>query len=476
MRREMQEAEQRMREDMTRRLSERNEAADILLEKWEKNAAFGDSIKTLHEKNENKARGLAFILENQENHLAKLTETQISSAFGTTPENLLKIVRLAWPNSVDGEIFTKWAMETTHDSMYYLHPVYGKTKRGATVGGKILETAEWRYPTEVEIETAGTGDGSTDTFAYTLTKTPARPYTVKILSDGTPIGSDDGNGKFIGAGVSGTVNYTTGAVSIVFTDAAPAAGIEIGVAYNYDSEVSTNYDEIGSVELQLKDYQFRAKQNPLYISWSKLTELTLGTTLDIDAEDALIRGAADELKKAKDFKAVSTAWSYVKNKLPADIVTFNCQGAVGEPEIDRMNAFGKAMSQAGNKVYDICMRDGVSKLVAGPNAAAQIMLHSRFDASTAQPKVGIYRIGTLDGVDIYKAPTQIIPTASCLTVYKNELVPEDAAMVIASLVELYHTPTMEFKELYKESGFCNFGELKVINPHYFQRINLINIP
>jgi hypothetical protein len=52
---------------------------------------------------------------------------------------------------------------------------------------------------------------------------------------------------------------------------------------------------MGSIELQLRDYQFRVKPWPLYVSWSKMTELLINTTLNIDAEDALIRGASDEL-------------------------------------------------------------------------------------------------------------------------------------------------------------------------------------
>ena len=463
---------QLIREQMKKKLSERNETADRLLEKWSKTPVIGAGITDLRDKNETKARNLAFMLENEETHLANLTETQISSSFQTTPENVIRIVRLAYPNSVRGELFLEWGMETARDSIYYMHPVYGKTKRDAVKDQRILETAEYRYPTEIEREAMDqAADGSQRAFTHTTAIHPFRPYTVKILVDGTPSGVDDGAGNLHGNGVAGTVNYQTGVVEFTF-DTAPANGVAIEVEYNYDSEVDTNYSQIGSIELQLKDYQFRVKPKPLYISWSKMTELLLNTTLNIDAEEALIRGAADEFKKALDFESVAMGWRVAKSHTA---VEFDCKGAVGEPEVDRMNAFSKAIESAGDLMLDTLMRGGVTKMVGGPKAVTQVMLHSRFDASTRQPKVGIYRAGTLDGVDIYKAPSQVIPNDQIMCIYRNELVPEDVAIAFGTLVPLYKTQTLEFKEFYKETGMAIFGDSKVLQPVYLQRIQLNNM-
>lgn len=460
------------REQMAEQMSERNKYADRLLEKWEKTPVVGEGVRELREKNETKARNLAFVLQNEEEHLAKLTETQISSAFQTTPENVMRIVRLAYPNSVRGEIFLEWGMETARDSIYYLHPIYGKTKRGATAGGRILETPEYRYPTEIEQEAFDqAADGSQRAFTHTTTVTPFRPFTVKVLVNGIPVANDDGAGNIQGQGLAGTANYNSGVVEVTF-DTAPTSGTTVEVEYSYDSEVSTNYGEIGSIELQLRDYQFRAMPKPLYISWSKMTELLLNTTLNIDAEESLIRGASDEFKKALDFEAVAMGWRTAKGHTA---VEFDCKGAVGEPEVDRMNAFSKAIESAGDIMYDQLLRGGVTKMVGGPKAIAQIQLHSRFDTSNRQPKVGIYRVGSLDGIDVYKAPSSIIPNDQIMCVYRNELVPEDVAIAFGTLVPLYKTMTLEFKEFYKETGMAIFGDSKVLQPAYLQRIQLNNM-
>ena len=467
MRREMREQQAAIKEQQRIVMSERAKSADRLVEKWMKNESI-DSIRNLADSNIEKARALAFMLENQENHLSSLTETQISNDFKTTPENVIRIIRLAWPNQVRGEIFYDWAMETARDSMYYLHPVTGKTLRGATAGGRILETSEYRYPTEVEIEAMELDSGA---YKVTAANAPLRPFTAKILVDGVPTATDDGNGNLIGTGVSGTVNYETGATEATFTTA-PASGSVVELAYNYDSEVSSNYDNIGSVELQLKDYQFRVKPRPLYVSWSKMTEILLGSTLGIDAEEALIRGVADEFKKAQDFQAVAVAWGVAKGHQE---VTFNCQGATGEAEVDRMAAFSKAIKLAGSKIYDQLLRGGVTKMVAGPQAAAQLYIHPRFDATNKQPEVGVFRTGSIDGVDVYQAPSTIVPTDQILCVYKNELVPEDVSIAFGTYIPLYRTQTLEYKEMYKESGLATFGDYKVLNGQYLQRIRLLNM-
>lgn len=75
-------------------------------------------------------------------------------------------------------------------------------------------------------------DGILDTFGFSLTRTNILPGSVSLaLSDGSAVvAKDDGAGAFTGDGItSGTINYSSGAISIVFDDA-PADTLDI-VAY-----------------------------------------------------------------------------------------------------------------------------------------------------------------------------------------------------------------------------------------------------
>lgn len=480
MRKEMQEGMKQ--EVIAEKISARRAEADRLLEsRWLKEPELGEGVDKLYSENPDKARNLAFALQMQENHLQDLTETQISSTFATTPENLMRVVRLGYPNSVRGELFLDFQMETARDSIYYLSPVYGKTKRDGTLGSVTHETPTHRYSSEVEQDVADeAANAVVVTFTTTLLNVPLRPFSVKVIDGviaagidlGEIVAIDDGAGNLVGTAISaGTVDYITGAISVTFA-AAPAATQQIAFEYNYDSEVEASYGELGSVELQLKDYQFRVKPHPLMASWSKMTELLIGTTLNIDAEEALVQGAADELKKSLDFLAIKEAYRGSKKN---SVVTFDIDGAVGESEVDRATAISRKINEMADTMFNSLQRGGVTKMVGGPNAVSYLQLHKRFNAAGRQPMVGAHRVGSLDGVDIYKAPATIVPNDEILGIYKNELNPEDVSLACGTLVPLYRTSNMEFKELYSETGLCHFGDQKILQPGYLVRLQLLNL-
>lgn len=81
----------------------------------------------------------------------------------------------------------------------------------------------------------GTGDGATTLFNATLAGAPFGPTTVEVLVGGNAIAEDDGNGNLVllpgvsgVTSVSGTVNYSTGAVGVVISPA-PANGAAVTV-------------------------------------------------------------------------------------------------------------------------------------------------------------------------------------------------------------------------------------------------------
>jgi len=82
-------------------------------------------------------------------------------------------------------------------------------------------------------DTVGTGDGTTTAFSATLTYTPvvAGTVTVNYTIGGTAYSAtDDGAGNISGTDVTGTIDYSTGAISLTFTTA-PDASTSITAAY-----------------------------------------------------------------------------------------------------------------------------------------------------------------------------------------------------------------------------------------------------
>lgn len=460
--------------------SEYNQKADQLVEKWSKKRGIGEKITEMEVK---KARSTAVILENQEGHLAQLTETQISTSFSTTPENVMKIVRIGYPNSVRGEIFHEWSMQTTKDSIYYLYPQYDTTKRGATADTRTIESSAYRFASETEQEACSTpGDGSTTNFTGTLSNTPVVPYTVRVIVDSGIVGTDNGSGVFPSttgnddttAGIaSGTIDYAAGTYSITFTTA-PEAGVTVLIEYNYNSEVSTNYPDLGQIELQLRDYQFKARPYPLAVSWSKMTELVLGTQLNIDAEEALVRGVGDELKKSLDYQALRLGYNAAKSNVVTNFDT-DFATAGSDSEVMHAQAITKAINRAGNTMYKAINRGGVTKIYGGPDAVTYLDFHKKFTDNGSQPKTGAHKVGMLGNIDVYKVPESICPNDELIVVYRNDDNQDDVSIALGTLIPLYTTPKLTYKNMYSEMGIAHFGDNKILNSKFCARIKLLNL-
>lgn len=87
--------------------------------------------------------------------------------------------------------------------------------------------------TAVNNENIGTGDGVTLTFNDTLTNPLVAANTITVTA-GAVTGTDDGTGAISGTGITGTINYTTGAISVTFT-VAPAGAAAIECDYSYET-------------------------------------------------------------------------------------------------------------------------------------------------------------------------------------------------------------------------------------------------
>lgn len=80
------------------------------------------------------------------------------------------------------------------------------------------------YPQQTNMTVIGTGDGATTSFNFTISAFPILVGSLYV-TDGTQVAVDDGAGGFVSP-ASGTINYSTGAVSVTFATA-PAANANI---------------------------------------------------------------------------------------------------------------------------------------------------------------------------------------------------------------------------------------------------------
>lgn len=140
-------------------------------------------------------------------------------------------VNLANPTSIadfyDATINFRGIMPT------YLNRMYVVQREGNETTMYVSKIDD-DYPyTAVNNENIGTGDGATLTFADTLTNPLVAGRTINVTA-GAVTGTDNGSGVISGSGITGTINYTTGAISVTFT-VAPAGAVAIECDYSYET-------------------------------------------------------------------------------------------------------------------------------------------------------------------------------------------------------------------------------------------------
>lgn len=114
--------------------------------------------------------------------------------------------------------------------------------------GVHLSFIDARKNTAVTAEALGTGDGTTKTFTGTLAFKAAGAkrtcYEVIVKRGGTAEFIDDRNGAFSTTFGTGTINYTSGAISVTFTTA-PANLIAITVDYRWEDSTDDGLADFG---------------------------------------------------------------------------------------------------------------------------------------------------------------------------------------------------------------------------------------
>ena len=459
----------------------RNDRADRLIENWSKRKDIvGREFQEKAHKNLRKYRNMAICLENTEQFLSNLSETVISSNYQMMPQNVMRVVRLGYGNSIRGEIFNEWAMETMRDSIWYVKSSYKDTLRDGVAGTITHQTSTNRYSSEIEIETLGTGDDSTNTFPVTLTKTPVRPYKVFVIKNDVLVAQDDGSGVFedlvtgtLAGSVESTVVYASGVVSVTFASA-PLTTDTIQIRYLVDTEEATNYDELGVLDLQLVDFQFRPDVHPLEVSWSKKSEFLIGTTLDTSLEDTLTVSAAQELTKAADFRALREGYRNAKSN---SLIQFNSdwKSAGADSLYAHAQTVNHVFSRAEDAIYSSLQRGGVSAVYGGANAVSFLKMNNKFVSEPNQKKIGGYKVGTIDGIGVYKVPSNIVPNDELVTSWVNEDDPTDVGVSIGVFLPFATTDRLTFKNLQTEFAVFSYEHIVTLNSAYTRRIKFLNL-
>ena len=509
----------------------RKQFGDYLVEKWCRTEP-GKRLDETYSRNPEKARNIAILLENQARHLKYLKESgvNISQYFLTTPQNVLKIVRLGVANSNRDKIFTEYPLLTMHDAIYFIFKEHADSLRGANAGDFIFEMTpnEWRYPTEIEVDTLplSGGPGPIDGRIASIASTSQVPITVgsiRIVAVGPGnqrmyIGYDGGDGRIYDIfsnniyqqtaspllidPSNSTVNYSTGAITITFDanatanligsglpNASDLAGffsniLSIEVQYNFDTELNTNFNQIGSVKISVKSLRFRPRPYPISYSFTHMARLTLETTKLGDIEDMLIKAVGEEHAMRRDYQAFVYARQLANSNRT---YTFDADfaGANEDNDFNHAQRFLTAINAVSGDIYNELKRGEINKIITTPIGKSYLAKLIRFEPDKSQPRVGpSYLAGRIDGIEIYVTPASPNTVndvdigsgrynSDMLLIYKNPTNEGEPSIAFGVLTEL--AATLDYPELYRKSVIASIEDQIVVQRRFIRRMTITNI-
>ena len=484
------------------------------VESWSRIPKIGAGLTQLPEA---VARNTAINLQTQAASMSKMTEAQLSTSFqGFTPENMLRLVRLAMPNTCRNKVFTEFAMESAKDSIKYIKPVYSKTVHDGDLHDKHTSNADGAYGdaskyvdkyndiNEDDFQRA-LYENTEDRFTQELINIPGSAgvftipakaaeggnpavYAAKLIKgymkiyDGDethPIAEEN---KRTGNFFVNTAEYPNAKVKVEEAAGAITITVEgiddktnIKAFARFDLEDDFLGDNLGEIELVMSDYKFEPRPTTIGVTWSQLAEITLDASFGLSAQDMLVTYAGDAIRINLDLRSFKLAYGVARSNKDY-VVEFDAAYGNGE-NIEGYFHTAQTFPSAVDTVTDIMVNDinrgGVSRMVAGFSAGSYLKLvKGTFSEKGRQSAKGIYQIGEFGGIPTFKAPSSIIPTNEIMCVWKDDENEGDVAIAFGTLVPFFNTGIIQRKNFYKEAGLATYGDWAVMNRRYLALIRI----
>lgn len=484
------------------------------VESWSRIPKIGAGLTQLPEA---VARNTAINLQTQAASMSKMTEAQLSTSFqGFTPENMLRLVRLAMPNTCRNKIFTEFAMESAKDSIKYIKPVYSKTVHNGDLHDKHTSNTAGAYGDASQYKDTYNDineddfqralyENTEDRFTQELINIPGSAgvftipakaaeggnpavYAAKLIKgymkiyDGDethPIAEEN---KRTGNFFVNTAEYpnakvevkeTAGAITITVTGIEDTANIKAFARFDLEDDFLG--DNLGEIELVMSDYKFEPRPTTIGVTWSQLAEITLDASFGLSAQDMLVTYAGDAIRINLDLRSFKLAYGVARSNKDY-VVEFDAAYGNGE-NIEGYFHTAQTFPSAVDTVTDIMVNDinrgGVSRMVAGFSAGSYLKLvKGTFSEKGRQSAKGIYQIGEFGGIPTFKAPSSIIPTNEIMCVWKDDENEGDVAIAFGTLVPFFNTGIIQRKNFYKEAGLATYGDWAVMNRRYLALIRI----
>lgn len=409
---------------------------------------------------------------------------------GELPKVALDVITATMSSSILPVIASTQAIEEQKSIVYFKNLRADNTKGNLTAGQKIVDprtgtvTPSGYASNQVSGEVGDVLAGATLDYSFNLAALPVRSQFLKIYvagfeslifgEDVGPRGTDQNIGTILGKQVSGTINYTTGLVTLRF-DEDPATleggvvGANIVCEYQQNLELVTDLPQVTSfldqTSIEARAYalksvigMFQAFALKKRFGDSALDEMTMDLTREINSE------------------------------IGGDFIRAYNANAVGNVDFDLTLPAGAAYSEKQyRETYSLRMADSEAEMIANAGrGTVKVMIVGREHAALVRGldgfqllsdgnSLGAHIFGTYKGVTYIRVPEQaLLDSKAGIGLYTGASPLESAGvyspfmpLTVSGMASDLGNPLLESKAAATMAG------IKVVVPQYATKLTVI---
>lgn len=430
-----------------------------LLEKW--NGHISAVKKVMPGFSDISAINLAIWCENTDAEIKKyqrLHEGTQAADVGPYIRHAFELISGTMPNIVAEEVVSVQALNQKIGQIFWLKYVYGSNKgsveKGMTAFGPYEINSHENYTAET-IDQEILSEGGEASVTATLAYGPVIAGSLVITVDGNEL-TDDGEGHITGTGLTaGTIDYTSGAVSLTFASA-PAG--DVSAAYEYNLEYAPT--QAPEFNMEIKEKVVIAKPRRLRTNYAFAAAYDVERQFGINMDDELLEASVTEIKHEIDQEILNDLKRQAGLTHSWDMTP---RAAISVEE--HYKSFQIALNEAANKIRKATKRVKGNVVILGINGLNVVESLPGFVPSNAEDKVGAYVAGTLKG-QIKVIANPFYGDDDFVVAYKghNFL---DAGYVYAPYLPIFATSVIMLDDFVGRRGYATSYAKCMLCPNYY---------
>ena len=350
---------------------------------------------------------LGNMLENFEFHKEMCEADGSIGDLGVIPRVALDVITVSYGSSPLSIVCTTQPIDDEKGLVYYKDVKAGSTRGNYTAGETMLgvDSGFNKYPNGYAsgtiAEALGTGNDILTNFTGTLANKPIRPgfFSLEAVVDGgaTVTAKDDGFGNVLGVGVSGTINYTTGAFDITFATAIDDTEV---IAGSYQVLFEESEDSISELNYDFTSKEVTARPYALKGGVGLMKAFGMKKKFGLIADEEL----AIDLTNGINSEVFGDLVRKMSAACPADSTTeYTVTPPAGTNAYEWTQMFQRYLSKMETQLVNKADRGTISYYVAGLNVCDYIENVPGFQKLYDGNQVsGAHLYGTLKGIPVIR--------------------------------------------------------------------------